>query len=77
MGLHVDPKEPYDVLEHQVKEAELDADYQEQVRQYERKLRLPQEVIERSNARCPNPVAATSFKTNAEGGAPSAARNAG
>ena len=54
VGLHVDPKESYDVLEHQVKEGELDADYQEQVREYERRLALRQELIATGpNARCP------------------------
>jgi hypothetical protein len=35
-GLHVDPKDPYEVIEKQIKEAEQEAGFQEAVRQYER-----------------------------------------
>ena len=64
MGLHVDPKESYDVLEHQVKEGELDADYQEQVRDTSGGCRFREELIATGpNARCPNPRCRYQFRT--------------
>jgi hypothetical protein len=68
IGLQVDPKEPYDVLAKRIKEAELDADYQEQVRQYEKNLEARQKIIDSYNARCPNPPCHRAFKTTAKTG---------
>lgn len=68
IGLHVDPKEPYDVLKNRIKEAELDADYQEQVRQYEKKLEFRQNIIASYNARCPNRRCGRPFKATAKSG---------
>ena len=64
MGLHIDPREPYDVLQKRIKEAEADADYQEQMREYERRLAQREEFITNGpNARCPNPKCHYQFRT--------------
>ena len=68
MGLHVDPKEPYDVLYKRIKEAEADADYQEKVREYERLLEERQRIIDTYNARCPNPHCHRLFTTTLKTG---------
>ena len=68
IGLHVDPKEPYDVLKNRIKEWELDWDYQEQVREHEKNLEFRQHIIDSYNARCPNPRCHRAFKTTAKSG---------
>jgi hypothetical protein len=68
MGLRVDPKEPYDVLHKRIKEAEADADFQEKVREYERRVAQRQQIIDTYNARCPNPKCRRAFKTMAKTG---------
>jgi hypothetical protein len=68
IDLHLDPKEPYDVLKNRIKEAELDMDYQEQVREYEKNLEFRQSIIASYNSRCPNKRCNRAFKTTAKSG---------
>jgi hypothetical protein len=69
MGLHADPKEPYDVLEARVKDAENDAEYRELYRQYERNLEWRKELLRSGpNARCPNRACSYQFHTKRKDG---------
>ena len=64
MGLHIDPNEPYALLEKRIKEAEDDAYFQEQVRQYDRRIAAREQLIaEGPNARCVNPRCHYQFRT--------------
>lgn len=68
-GIKVNPKDPYDLIEDQVKEAELDADYQRQLRDIEEIRKIREQALKFGpNARCLNPKCHYQWRTNLKHG---------